>query len=151
MNAIMQRLSPNLRAVSHSETLLINELSNRAAANGQTLYRFGFGQSPFPVPDQVVQALGEAAHRKEYVDVQGLPALRRAIEPGPSSRQSLCSCRARWCPNTAWLGRRQTETTSSRALPESRAAPWQRDPESPYDQPAAHRSPFAGRAQRREP
>ena len=40
-----------------SATLAINEESNRLKKNGKKIYKFGFGQSPFPIPETVVSAL----------------------------------------------------------------------------------------------
>lgn len=72
------RLTPYLRPLHHSETLLINERSEKLAET-RTVYRFGFGQSPFPVPKALQQALASHAHEKAYLPVQGLPALRTAV------------------------------------------------------------------------
>jgi len=68
-----------LRPGKHSETLLINQISQLRASNKQKVYKFGFGQSPFPVPKKITQYLAESAHRKEYMSVQGHPPLRQAI------------------------------------------------------------------------
>ena len=68
-----------LRSGKHSETLMINQLSHLRAENNQKVFRFGFGQSPFPVPNKIVAALASAASRKEYMSVQGHPPLREAI------------------------------------------------------------------------
>ncbi|MCV6624140.1 MAG: pyridoxal phosphate-dependent aminotransferase [Cellvibrionaceae bacterium] len=57
----------------------MNQLSNQREAKGETVFKFGFGQSPFPVPTEIQKALSEAAHRKEYMSVQGHPPLREAI------------------------------------------------------------------------
>ena len=46
---------------------------------GETVYRFGFGQSPFPVPNTIVSALQENAYRKDYLPVEGLMELREAV------------------------------------------------------------------------
>ncbi len=46
---------------------------------GRVVYDFGLGQSPFPVPDSVVEALRRSAAEKEYLPVTGLPALREAV------------------------------------------------------------------------
>ncbi len=69
----------HLQTISHSETLLINELSRSLEAKDQKIYKFGFGQSPFPLPDTVVASLQQHAYRKDYMPVQGLPALREAV------------------------------------------------------------------------
>jgi len=43
-------LNSKLRQVKPSATLVINELSTKMFNDGIDVYRFGFGQSPFPVP-----------------------------------------------------------------------------------------------------
>ena len=40
-----------------SSTLRINEISKQLELNGKKIYKFGFGQSPFEVPDDVVNEL----------------------------------------------------------------------------------------------
>ena len=40
-----------------SATLAINEESNRLKKSGKKIYKFGFGQSPFPVPETIVSEL----------------------------------------------------------------------------------------------
>jgi len=72
-------VNSNLRENKHSETLLVNQMSLSRAENNQTVYKFGFGQSPFPVPKIISQSLADAAHRKEYMNVQGHVPLRQAI------------------------------------------------------------------------
>lgn len=62
-----------------SATLLINERSKQLASEGKKIYRLGFGQSPFPVPEEVVTALTKSAHEKDYLPVQGLLQLRKAV------------------------------------------------------------------------
>ena len=66
-------------AVAKSGTLAINEKSSQLERAGRSLYRFGFGESPFPPPARVQSALMRASQRAEYSDVAGLPALREAI------------------------------------------------------------------------
>jgi len=77
-----------LRESKHSETLLVNQMSLSRAENNQTVYKFGFGQSPFPVPKEISQSLAEAAHRKEYMNVQGHVPLRQAIANFHQVRES---------------------------------------------------------------
>jgi len=62
-----------------SATLAINERCKELISKGRKIYRFGFGQSPFPIPEKVVRVLKENAHRKEYLSIQGLPELRESI------------------------------------------------------------------------
>ncbi len=62
-----------------SSTLVINEKSKELIKKGKKVYKFGFGQSPFPVPEKIVSALKENAYRKEYLPIQGLESLRESI------------------------------------------------------------------------
>lgn len=70
---------PSPRRLTPSATLAINERSAALQAQGREIYRFGLGQSPFPVPASVVAALRRNAHQKDYLPVAGLPALRAAV------------------------------------------------------------------------
>ncbi|WP_372988271.1 pyridoxal phosphate-dependent aminotransferase [Marinobacter sp.] len=69
----------NVRGIQPSATLRINELSNQLRSEGKDIIKLGLGQSPFPVPDRVVDALKEHAHEKDYLPVKGLKGLREAI------------------------------------------------------------------------
>ena len=62
-----------------SATLAINEECNRLKKNGKKIYKFGFGQSPFPVPELIVSALKINANKHNYLPMQGLEELRSAI------------------------------------------------------------------------
>jgi aspartate aminotransferase len=62
-----------------SATLLINELSQQLKHEGREIYRLGLGQSPFPVPREVVKALKLYAKEKDYLPVKGLRQLRGAV------------------------------------------------------------------------
>jgi len=62
-----------------SATLAINEESNRLKKSGKKIYKFGFGQSPFPVPESVISALKANANKHTYLPMQGLEELRSAI------------------------------------------------------------------------
>lgn len=73
------RIRNNLKALRPSDTLTISQLSNRIERDGKLIYKFGFGQSPFPVPEIVIQALKNNAHQKDYLPVQGLEILRKKI------------------------------------------------------------------------
>ncbi len=74
-----RHLNLNVRGLPLSATLEINELSNRLLADGRTIYKLGLGQSPFPVPQPVVEELRANAHQKDYLPVKGLMALREAV------------------------------------------------------------------------
>jgi len=62
-----------------SATLAINEESNRLKKEGKQVYKFGFGQSPFPIPEKIVSALKSNANKNKYLPMQGLEELRFAI------------------------------------------------------------------------
>jgi aspartate aminotransferase len=72
-------LNLNVRGLKTSATLRINEISNQLIKEGKQVYKFGLGQSPFPVPESVVDALRQNAHQKEYLPVKGLYELRKAV------------------------------------------------------------------------
>lgn len=72
-------INPNLSGLTESDTLAINELSKELIAKGKTVYRFGLGQSPFPIPTCVVDALRNNAAQKDYLPVKGLLQLREAV------------------------------------------------------------------------
>lgn len=72
-------LNLNVRGLSQSATLDINERCAKLRAQGVQVYRLGLGQSPFPVPESVVEALRQNAHQKDYLPVRGLPELRQAV------------------------------------------------------------------------
>ena len=62
-----------------SATLAINEESNRLKKSGKKIYKFGFGQSPFPIPKPIVSELKINASKHIYLPMQGLEELRLAI------------------------------------------------------------------------
>lgn len=72
-------LNLNVRGLPLSPTLAINELSRKLKKEGKHVYKLGLGQSPFPVPEPVVQALRDNAEQKDYLSVHGLEELRQAI------------------------------------------------------------------------
>ncbi|MGE4317911.1 MAG: pyridoxal phosphate-dependent aminotransferase [Deferribacterales bacterium] len=74
-----KNLNLNVRGLSLSATLAINELSNSMIKQGKKVYKLGLGQSPFPVPQPVVDELKNNAFQKDYLPVRGLPALQSSI------------------------------------------------------------------------
>ena len=82
-------LNLNIRGLKKSATLAINEQSRTLEQQGRTVYKLGFGQSPFPVPEPVVEALRQHAHEKDYLAVQGLYELREAIAQSYRRRQGI--------------------------------------------------------------
>ena len=73
------KVKKNISKLKESSTLAINEKSNNLIKKGKKIYRFGFGQSPFQIPNKIVETLKINAHKKEYLPIQGLPELREKI------------------------------------------------------------------------
>ena len=73
------QLNQNVRGLKPSATLQINEDSNRLISQGREIIKLGLGQSPFPVPEPVIEALRQHAHEKDYLPVRGLDALRTTV------------------------------------------------------------------------
>tara|TARA_Y100000590_G_scaffold466108_1_gene640427 strand:+ start:953 stop:2179 length:1227 start_codon:yes stop_codon:yes gene_type:complete len=68
-----------IKNLKPSATLRINELSKKLESQGNTIYKFGFGQSPFQIPLDVVNELKINAQYNKYLPMQGLAALRLSI------------------------------------------------------------------------
>ncbi|MEC9491193.1 pyridoxal phosphate-dependent aminotransferase [Flexistipes sp.] len=79
MNSPDVNLNLNVRGLPLSATLFINELSNKLKREGRPIYKLGLGQSPFPVPQPVVDELITNAYQKDYLPVLGLYSLREAV------------------------------------------------------------------------
>ena len=54
MNKIIKE---KISLLKTSATLAINEESDKLKKSGKKIYKFGFGQSPFPIPDSIVLEL----------------------------------------------------------------------------------------------
>ena len=72
-------LNLNVRGMGPSATLSINERCRELRRQGRAIHNLGLGQSPFPVPDRIVEALRQSAHEKDYLPVKGLRELRGAV------------------------------------------------------------------------
>ena len=62
-----------------SSTLRINEISKDLEAKGKKIFKFGFGQSPFENPENIILELKNNANKNKYLAMQGLLDLRREI------------------------------------------------------------------------
>ena len=71
-----------------SSTLLINETSRRLEEQGKKIFKFGFGQSPFKVPEDIVKELKDNAHQNKYLPMQGLSELRNAVAKYTSKKKN---------------------------------------------------------------
>ena len=72
INNIVKDLKP-------SATLRINEESKKLETQGTKIFKFGFGQSPFQIPKDIVDELKNNAYQNKYLPMQGLPELRSSI------------------------------------------------------------------------
>ena len=68
-----------VKGLKPSSTLKINEISRKLEDKGEKIFKFGFGQSPFQVPNDIVNALKDNAHQNKYLPMQGLNELRDAV------------------------------------------------------------------------
>ena len=73
------KIKKKILKLKESSTLAINEKSKELIKSGRKIYRFGFGQSPFQIPEKIVETLKLNAFKKDYLPIQGLPELRDKI------------------------------------------------------------------------
>ena len=71
-----------------SSTLLMNEESRKLEKEGKKIFRFGFGQSPFEIPEDIVNELKKNSHKNKYLPMQGLPELRESIASYASKKKN---------------------------------------------------------------
>ena len=71
-----------------SSTLRINEISRNLEFEGKKIYKFGFGQSPFPIPDDVEASLKKNSFQNKYLSMQGLLELRESIANFESKKKN---------------------------------------------------------------
>ncbi|MBT8221455.1 MAG: aminotransferase class I/II-fold pyridoxal phosphate-dependent enzyme [Bacteroidia bacterium] len=82
-------LKPHIQSLGTSATLAINEHMHALIRQGKEVFKLGFGQSPFPVPESVVHALQDHAHEKGYLPVRGLDTLREMVAQYYKQRMNL--------------------------------------------------------------
>ena len=78
-----------VKSLKPSSTLAINETSRKLEEQGKKIFKFGFGQSPFKVPLDVVEELKNNAHQNQYLPMQGLSKLRDAVAKYTSSKKNF--------------------------------------------------------------
>ncbi len=128
---------PLFRTLEPSATLAINEKSIALEASGHRPVKLGLGQSPFPVPEHIIERLRSVASEKDYLPVQGLMELRASIcdwhrrhhdlhfEPeqiiiGPGSKEllyllQLVSDTETYLPNPSWVSYAPQQRMTGRA------------------------------------
>ena len=72
-------IKKKVKGLKISATLRMNEIAKDLEEEGKEIFKFGFGQSPFKVPDDVVFELKNNSSRNMYLPVQGLKELRHSI------------------------------------------------------------------------
>ena len=78
-----------IKKLQPSSTLKINETSRQLEEKGKKIFKFGFGQSPFQVPTDIVNELKKNAHQNKYLPMQGLSDLRKSIAKYTSIKKNL--------------------------------------------------------------
>lgn len=76
---VIPALNPLVLSLKESATLAINQKAMHLRRQGENVFHFGFGQSPFPVPHNIQEGLRQNADKKDYLPTQGLPELLEAI------------------------------------------------------------------------
>ena len=68
-----------VKGLEPSSTLKINEISRKLEDKGEKIFKFGFGQSPFQIPTDIINALKDNAYQNKYLPMQGLNELRDVV------------------------------------------------------------------------
>ena len=76
-----------VKGLEPSSTLKINEISREMENKGEKIFKFGFGQSPFQIPNDIVNALKDNAYQNKYLPMQGLKELRNAVAKYTSTKK----------------------------------------------------------------
>ena len=77
-----------VKGLEPSSTLRINEISKDLENKGKKIFKFGFGQSPFQIPLDIVNELKNNAHQNKYLSMQGLKELRDTIAKYTSTKKN---------------------------------------------------------------
>ncbi len=76
-----------VKGLEPSSTLKINEISRQLEDKGEKIFKFGFGQSPFQIPIDIVNALKNNAYQNRYLPMQGLKELRECVAKYTSAKK----------------------------------------------------------------
>ncbi|CAH0477101.1 unnamed protein product [Peronospora belbahrii] len=68
-------ISCKIRMLCTAAGSALDELSNEMIKEGNCIYKLGLGQSPFPIPQCIVDELRANSHQRDYLPVAGLPEL----------------------------------------------------------------------------
>lgn len=72
-------INQHIKKLKPSATLAINQKVNALRCKGENIFHFGFGQSPFPIHESIVDALKANANNNHYLPTIGLEMLRQTI------------------------------------------------------------------------
>ncbi|WP_345273990.1 pyridoxal phosphate-dependent aminotransferase [Flaviramulus aquimarinus] len=75
----MIKINKHISQLKPSATLAINQNVKKLREDGETVFHFGFGQSPFPIHKSIVGALKENVKQSHYLSTTGLYDLRVQI------------------------------------------------------------------------
>jgi hypothetical protein len=90
-------LNLNARGLQKSPTLVINERCRQMRDEGRHVYRLGIGQSPFPVPESVVEKLRPMPTRRTTSRSRDCPpCARRSPATTSDARASTGPLRTSW-------------------------------------------------------
>ena len=83
------KINQDILGLKPSATLQINEKVKSLRKEGKTIYHFGFGQSPFSIHPEIVEALQNNARNNHYLPVDGLEALRANVAEFLKNHQGI--------------------------------------------------------------
>ena len=92
----MSNIKKYLSNIKTSSTLAINETSKKIEKEGKEIFKFGLGQSPFPIPSSIVAELKNRANEKDYLNVSGLLELREQIAKYHTRKNNYYASKSYW-------------------------------------------------------
>ena len=72
-------INSQILRLRESATLHINQTALKMRRDGADICHLGFGESPFPVPEVMIDALRKRSFEKSYLPGKGLPELRETL------------------------------------------------------------------------
>lgn len=85
----MIKINKYISQLKPSATLAINQKVKQLRNKGETVFHFGFGQSPFPIHNSIINALKENASQSHYLPTIGLEDLRIQIGKFLKTHQNI--------------------------------------------------------------
>ena len=85
----MIQINKNILQLKTSATLAVNQKVKKLRSENETVFHFGFGESPFPIHETIVNALKNNAANKHYLQTIGLEALRQGIATYLQKHQNI--------------------------------------------------------------